>query len=336
MLDRSTLESLVARRDLGHLAATLEAGAYAHDFESARAEAGDGAQDHVGMIDLALQHHLARTGQGIRSYYDGRARDLVGLLLGRRDLENLIAAIRVRAVSAEAPGASRLWVLGGELSGDWLGQIVRGSQVEGLRLVGDWLCVSAGSLVGVDDARTGEIEAAVVRAFHARALGRLGGHRAADVATVRQVLAWRVDVMNLTTALRVCQQAPANRPADPRALFVEGGSLGLKSLESICRAPGVDAAAAEVAGTRYREAVEEASRYLARVGRASALECTLERLLVRHAMRLYRADPLGIGVVVGYLAAQATEVSNLRLIARCLALGLDKRDIFDQIWLPEG
>ncbi|HEX8959103.1 MAG TPA: V-type ATPase subunit [Solirubrobacterales bacterium] len=335
LLDRSTLESLVARRDLGHLASTLEAGAYTSDFESARAEVGDLAQDPVAAIDLALRHHLARTGRGVLSYYDGRARDLVGLLLGRRDLENLLAAIRGRTATAEAPDVSRLFVLGGELSADWLAEIVRSGQVEGLRLVGDWLCVPAQGLVSADDARRGEVEAAVVRAFYARALGLLVGG-GADVSTVRQVLGWRVDVLNLTTALRVCRLPARERPADPRGLLVEGGSLSRRSVESIGRAPDVEAAAGEIAATPYRESVDEASRYLARVGRAAALECALERLLVRRAARLYRADPLGIGVVVGYLAAQSVEVANLRLIARCLALGLDKRDIFDQIWLPES
>ena len=338
LLDRPTLESLVARRDLAHLASTLEEGAYADDFAAARAVVGEVAQAPIEAIDLALSGHLGRTGRGILSYFDGGARELIEILLGGRDLHNLLAAIRGRAATAEASDVARLYVFGGELTEDWLGRVSRGTSAEVIRLVGDWL----GDVPGLEEALPSdgaarcELEAALVRAFYARAFGRLkgGGHAA---ATVRRVLGWQVDVLNLATALRICRQVGKTRPADPRKLFVEGGaSLHPSALDSICRAPGVDAGAGELERTPYREAVDEASRYLARVDRASALERALERVLARRALRLYREDPLGIGVVVGYLAAQAVEVANLRLIAHGLALGLDKRDIFDQIWLPEA
>jgi V/A-type H+/Na+-transporting ATPase subunit C len=343
LLDRVALESLAARHDLGYLVGALEAGAYAPEMSAAIAAAGDGVGDDrlVETIDLALSEHLRRTGRGILGYYEGAARELVGVLLGRRDLQDLLTAVRARAARASPEDSGRLYVFGGEQSPERLDRLARADPAEASRLIGGWLGVDGSVFEGAvaadrETGRIDQLEAALVRAFYAWALGRLKGS-GANVATVRQVLGWQIDVLNLTVAFRVGKLEAHRRPAEAAGLFVEGGaSLEPRFLAGLCRAPNLEAAVAELERTPYRSALDEASGYLGRVGRVCSLERALERVLARWALRLYRADPLGIGVVVGYLAAQASEVANLRLIARGLALGLDKREIFEQIWLPEG
>ena len=110
LLDRPALEKVIARYNLADLVATLEGTPYADDLTVALAGRGENTRDDtlVALIDFALSRHLSRTGQTILEFYDGRARDLVGILLGRRDLQNLLSALRGHAAGASAEEVSRL------------------------------------------------------------------------------------------------------------------------------------------------------------------------------------------------------------------------------------
>ncbi|MEM2124383.1 MAG: V-type ATPase subunit, partial [Methanolinea sp.] len=54
-----------------------------------------------------------------------------------------------------------------------------------------------------------------------------------------------------------------------------------------------------------------------RTGTFSLLEKELDKFLTRKGTGVYRSDPLGGAVVIGYLWAKQNEIINLRIIARC-------------------
>ena len=55
-----------------------------------------------------------------------------------------------------------------------------------------------------------------------------------------------------------------------------------------------------------------------------AFEREIDVAMLRAQIHLYLQDPLGIDVVIAYLAMKYNEVVNLRLIARGKALGIPR------------
>jgi vacuolar-type H+-ATPase subunit C/Vma6 len=62
-------------------------------------------------------------------------------------------------------------------------------------------------------------------------------------------------------------------------------------------------------------------------------ENQLDRFRLNYLSRLVGKDPLGIGVVLGYLALKTTEVSNLRWIAHGTYLGMTANNIRQELML---
>jgi vacuolar-type H+-ATPase subunit C/Vma6 len=59
----------------------------------------------------------------------------------------------------------------------------------------------------------------------------------------------------------------------------------------------------------------------------AAFEREIDLTLLRAQIDLYLQDPLGIDVVIAYLAMKYHEVANLRLIARSKALGIPRERV---------
>lgn len=59
----------------------------------------DAAQRHDGLRRLheAIRFHLGRSLEEMRSFYAGRARELVDLLLSRFDIQNVVTVLRAKA-----------------------------------------------------------------------------------------------------------------------------------------------------------------------------------------------------------------------------------------------
>jgi vacuolar-type H+-ATPase subunit C/Vma6 len=58
-----------------------------------------------------------------------------------------------------------------------------------------------------------------------------------------------------------------------------------------------------------------------------AFERELDLYIARKLRARYLGDPLGLGIVIGYLAMKSSEVANLRLIARGKVLGLPREAV---------
>jgi vacuolar-type H+-ATPase subunit C/Vma6 len=72
---------------------------------------------------------------------------------------------------------------------------------------------------------------------------------------------------------------------------------------------------------------------LSGTGDRVAQENGLDRAFWAGCAKLYRADPLGIDVVIGYLWQQYYELVNLRLLARAKWYGLPSPAVRQQLFL---
>jgi len=104
-------------------------------------------------------------------------------------------------------------------------------------------------------------------------------------------------------------------------LFIGPGHIPLGLLAEAARQPSVTEAVNALAGTLYGATLQGAMEKYATANRLSVFERALMRQQLQHAVGFFAADPLGIGVLLGYVVLKTNEVANLRAIAQGLMLG---------------
>jgi vacuolar-type H+-ATPase subunit C/Vma6 len=145
------------------------------------------------------------------------------------------------------------------------------------------------------------------------------GARDGDAAALRALLRVEIDAANVKTALRLA--SAGTLAADARArYFIPGGAL--LSGDTFVALSSADTQTQ--AWQRIRVSgfpVKELPTNLV------DFERELDLITAKALADRYRGDPLGVDVVVGYLAKKSAEVANLRLIARAKLLGLPRERV---------
>jgi V/A-type H+-transporting ATPase subunit C len=319
LLDPSRLEELLAIPTLDGLLTALGQTPYGpHLQEALTRYAGLRAVDEA----LARNFHQATT--RILSFADGRARELIEVVLMRWDVANLRAILRGKHAGRSADDIRSALLPAGALSEVALRELAQAPDVPGVvgALSAQEHPLAAALAEGLGEYRErGDLLALEIRLdrFYAayglrRAAG--GGHSA---AVLRRLLQAEIDATNVKTALKL-QQAPSLLPADRLRFYLPGGRLVDDRLFLALADPATAAQGLyglRLQGFPVRGPVED----------LAAFERELDLALVRAQAGLYRGDPLEIDIVVGYLAQKYNEVVNLRLIARGKALGLPRERV---------
>jgi vacuolar-type H+-ATPase subunit C/Vma6 len=324
LLDGSHYERLL-RADLPTVIAAAEEAASGHDARSGREAAAD----------LAGLHEAIRTGLGraleqMRSFYGGRARRLVDLLLSPFDTHNVVAVLRAAhrealnpAVGIPAPLLPLGW-LTGPVAAEALRQKEPAAAIDLL----------VASTPHPDQARTlraafrdyertqnlADLERAVVAEQAARVSASLA-RAGPETATVQRMTQRRVDEHNLITTLRLRAAQTAGTAGSDTigAVLLPGGSLALARFASLLQAPSsgaVVAAAGPWAGAGWHGPL----RRWAVDRDLHALHRELERATLADTMALFaRGNPLTVDIPFAFSAAVQAQARNLRLIAEAAA-----------------
>ena len=104
-------------------------------------------------------------------------------------------------------------------------------------------------------------------------------------------------------------------------LFIGPGRVSFAVLAEAARQESVPGAVEVLAETPYGETLKSALDAYAASTHLSVFERALARRRLRHAAGCLARDPLGIGVLLAYVALKTNEVGNLRAIAQGLLLG---------------
>ena len=137
------------------------------------------------------------------------------------------------------------------------------------------------------------------------------------------------DILNLLTVLRFAN-APTERKLPgsrsgisvTRQWFVGPGRLSFATLSRAASELTVKAAVESLAGILYEDPLRKGLQAYDQSHRVSSFEKQLRKFRLDWARRLIARDPLGIGVLIGFLALKINEVSNIRWIANGINLGL--------------
>lgn len=336
LLGRRAFEALVARGDVGQLITALGRLDYEAEISAAMARLSG-----VECVEEALRLNIARTTKAILGFYEGGARNLVGLVIGRLDLHNLLTIVRGKAVQTDPEEITSALLPGGEL-GD---AVLRGlAEAPDLRqtvdLMATWRLPCASPLTRAmrEYLQTREIstlESELARCHYSAAGERLSGN-SRDVELVRRLLGQEIDVLNLTTVLRIRASGSPARSDGEASLLLDGGErLDRGHLSALLSSRSVEEVVTRIGSTPYADTLRAEMGQFASTGRVSVLQQALDRRVARWAISLFHDDPLGIGPVIAYVSAKTNEIVSLRLIARGISLGMDRDELFARLWLPD-
>jgi V/A-type H+-transporting ATPase subunit C len=316
LMSPGQLEELLGAPTLEAFIQALSSTPYGFDLQEALLR-----YEGLRAVDQALSQSLSRTTRTILGFADGRARALIGLVLLRWDLVNLRVIVRGKHAGRPTEEIVQTLLPAGNLGDVVLKEMAGYPDVSAL----------AGTLESLDHPLAGplaqgvaayaksadvlEIEQHLDRGYAEytlRQARRLGGAAAA----LREIFAAEIDAANVKTALKL---ASADGLPEARRLqfFIPGGEAVSDRLFAALSSAQTQAAAWE----RLRAhgfPIKEPPQDLV------AFERELDGRMARALAARYRGDPLGVDIVLGYLAMKSSEVTSLRMIARGKFLGLPR------------
>jgi V/A-type H+-transporting ATPase subunit C len=328
LLSQHELETLVENASLPGLIAALARTSYRKPVEAALTRLSG-----LDCINEALRLDLTGALGNIRSFYQDQAAELVAIVLRTYDIHNLKTILR--GLSSNIPPGDILPVLlpVGDLNYYTLADLTRAS---GPRAAIDILASMnfpiAQPLLHLRAERPGaevfDMELALDQWYFREANNYLKEAGQKDEILLA-ALRLDADIINLLTVLRFAH-APAERKLpgsrmgllETYHLFVGPGRLSFATLNRVASETTVKAAVETLAGTPYDNPLKKGLQDYAQTNRVSTFEKHLLKFRLDWARRLVARDPLGIGVLIGYLALKINEVSNIRWIANGINLGL--------------
>lgn len=317
LLDPGRIEELLAMPSLDALIQALSNSPYAREMQEALSRYITGLR----AIDAALAQNFHRTTTKILSFADGKAGTLIALILMRWDLANVRVLLRGKHFEYEEDRILENLLPAGALSEAAL------KELSAAKSIAD---VVAG-LAGQDHPFAPVLAEAVKQyqetkdLFHLElALDRFYGTYGLRMTTgrghneqvVRALLQADIDATNVKTALKLQREQALTDEAKLR-FFIPGGAVVTQDHFLLLTDPAsADRAvrALRVVGFPITVVPED----------LVAFERGLNEGMNRTQRALYLGDPLGIDIVIAYLAMKANEVANLRLVARSKALGLTR------------
>jgi V/A-type H+-transporting ATPase subunit C len=304
-------------RDIDGLLSALSDGSYRPDVQAA-------IPRYRGLRALhhALSANLARTLGEVRSFYLGRPGEMVELLLDRADARNLVTLVRAQVRRTPAEEALELVVPTGALDAVACEEIARRPDLRAaVDLLVAWGVPHPAVAHAVRRAlpayeRTADLaslEHAIVRSCAAILDDRLSAVATA-AAPLEDAVRAGFDADNVVLALRLRTAREDDEPSFEGDPFVPGGGVAPAILHRAVEADTRDDAMAALSGARLPAAWIDALAGWAADGDLVLLERRLEVASTLRALGSFRADPLGVGVPVAFVAAKENEVRNLRLL----------------------
>jgi V/A-type H+-transporting ATPase subunit C len=328
LLSAREVEALVGIHSVRELIGMLTRTSYHQAVEAALMRVTD-----LEVVNQALRQDLAETVKKLRSFYQGSSRGWVDLFLRVYDLKNLKTVLRGLATHAPIQEMMDAFLPAGLLSENMLSVLARSGNpraaIDLLATMGSPLAQPLLFLrVEQPGAELYEMEFALDR-WHFMDAFRTLQNPPDEAQSLLSALRLQVDSINLVTLARF-SSAPVERQivqkrigqGDLSFLFLKGGKLSEQSLARTLQSGSLKMAADVLRGTDWARPFEEGLAKVEQNGRLSALEHSLLSFETRWRVSQIAHDPLGFGVVLGYLALKLNEAANLRWIGHGVRIGL--------------
>jgi vacuolar-type H+-ATPase subunit C/Vma6 len=328
LLPRPELETLGEAGSLEGLIVALTKTVYQKPVEAALTRSA-GLQ----CIDEALRNDLVNTVGKIGGFYKESAGKMVAIILRTYDIHNLKAILRGLAKNVPAGDILNTLLPIGELKMSTLGDLARlNNPREAIDLLASMGLSFAWPLLNmraeVPGGETLEMELALEKWYYEEARQTLRSETGM-VDQLSRALALEADLANVLTVLRFAQN-PHERDVlrdrlgtdDIAHLFIGPGHIPYGLLGNAGRQDTVTAAIETLSQTFLEPALHAGLERYLHSDRLSDIERQLRHFRLVWMAGQIPKDPLGIGVVLGYVALKVNEVNNLRWITQGINLGL--------------
>jgi V/A-type H+-transporting ATPase subunit C len=275
-------------------------------------------------VDEALARNFQRATQAILEFADGHPRALIEAVLFRWDLENLRVIVRGKHAGRPAEEMIQALLPAGTLREVVLKELAAAPDMTGLAgtldAVGHPLAAALAKGVAkyVESKDLTALELSLDRAYAEVGLQRIG-RRGHDATVLRGLLESEIDVANAKTALKLASAGNLSK-AERLRYFIPGGPLIGPERFVALASPETQAQAAARLRARGFPIPDLPADLI-------AFEREMDFKVARGMVSSYLGDPLGVDIVIGYVAMKSAEVTNLRLIARGKFLGLPREQV---------
>jgi len=294
------------------------------------------AEGHdIPQVEAGLRRHLFETFERIRNLAPPEATRLLAIPFRWWDLHNILTILRGKVFEVEAAR-----IMAGLFPAGFL------DEARLCELIGEPDAVAvADALVlwdipGATPLRQGlresasregfsRLETTLIRQHFTWALSQCEG-AGENVTLMRAHLKRQIDLLNVLTALR---HVRARSDGDTDFEPVSKGRLPSGVVAQLAASPDLDTAIEVLAGTYFADRVERGIFAFSEQQRIGALEHFLEHGVLEVGCQLFRTDPLGIGVVAGFVWRQLNEFLNLRILLRGKAYGRPAVAIQEDLYL---
>jgi V/A-type H+-transporting ATPase subunit C len=331
------LEVLAESGSLQGLIAGLSKTAYCKPVESALTRTSG-----IECVSIALREDLEATLGKLKGFFDGEARELLAIILRAYDAENLKAILRGVSRQASPQEIFSAVLPVGEIDSRVLAELANAPDPrQVIDLLASMAIPLAQPLLKLRVERPGAgtilMEIRLDQWFYRNSFHYLREEEL-EGSALKSALEMDADQDNLMTVFRIIQ-SPEERArlrdwldsADLTELFVGPGKLSFDLLARAGAQTSIGEAVESLSGTVYEVPLREGLVGYAATSRLSEFEKQLQAFRERWAVAMIPKDPLGIGVVLGYLALKLNEIRNLRWIAHGINSGLPVKIIRSEL-----
>ncbi|RJQ53605.1 MAG: ATP synthase A1 subunit C [Actinobacteria bacterium] len=330
LLDNNFYESLVELDDFDRMVQTLQQTPYKDAVqESVLRRSGAAA------IDEALKINLTRTFRRVLSFLSPQGQTLLQTLLGRWDIHNIKTILRGIHMSISTEEITDSLLPAGQLEEIELGELAKQQDVKGcIDLLATWgisyarpLTKEVPAYMETEDLSV--LELALDKYYFAYSLRRIR-EMGANGALVKDILQTQIDIVNMLTLLRL-QKSKQPEEEVMRLYIPWGKEIRLERFLELAQKEDVDDMVDGLLDTSYGKILEGAMMKYVEVGSLAALERALENYFVQKGAGMSKGDPLGVGIVIGYIWAKHNEIVNLRIIVKGRTVGMPEKRIREEL-----
>ncbi len=149
---------------------------------------------------------------------------------------------------------------------------------------------------------------------------------------VLRMLRMQIDLANVRMALDRVRHRIRGEETGPEP-SLPGGMLGAAALRELAGSGSLVEAFETLEGTYFSPGIEKGILAFGGAGVLGVMERFLEVVVIQTGCRLFRLDPLGIGVPLGFIWRKYSEFLNLRILVRGKAYRMPAGTIREELML---
>jgi len=288
--------------------------------------------------DLAFNLNLIACLMKIHEATGGQPRKLVSILFSRYDVENVKVILRGNKGDATAGEMLSSVSPVGKINLKELEDLAREREIpDVLKAMAEMRIKYAPPLADAmetyyeHEKDLAVLELALDKFHFTDAMGLLTG-KDDNVKMVRRMFTAQINMRNISTLVRT--RGIRLEDEEVLELRIPGGSLNPLQFLELHRLGNIARMVSEYPDPGYSEVLGRALAEYQELD-VVAFDRELERELITEAVGMSNLDVLGIGVILGFIAAKQNEIVNLRIVIKGKSMDQTRARIWDDLFFVE-